>query len=163
MPKRITLNDEEYFKLLELKVKYKTDSLFAIMTNLSNVSSPKIIQQNQVKVPRWLTEKNLVTLKSICHDIEDDASESDGENELHVVQSRLGAWKRVGNTGLSDLRRYWLTQPLCTCGHPRGYHNDDGCQTNEGVCICKQYVAAESATSAQEPDQIVVDQEASNF
>lgn len=42
MPKRITLNDEEYWKLLELKAKYKTESLIAIFDKLAEQPNNQI-------------------------------------------------------------------------------------------------------------------------
>ena len=36
MSKRITISDDEYFKLMELKARFKTDSLLTILAKLDN-------------------------------------------------------------------------------------------------------------------------------
>lgn len=59
MPKRITISDEEYFKILELKVKHKTDSLFAILSLVTDnqnaiidkLPSPDKMPDNQFDIP----------------------------------------------------------------------------------------------------------------
>ena len=52
MPKRITVTDEEYFKILELKATYKTDNLFDLLEELTKRQSVKYdINVNEPQQP----------------------------------------------------------------------------------------------------------------
>lgn len=60
MPKRITLSDEEYFKLLELKVKYKTDSLFAILSLVTNSQKGNMVSKDEGQITNMVKSHKIV-------------------------------------------------------------------------------------------------------
>ena len=110
MPKRITLSDKEYFKLLELKAKYKTNSLFAILSLVPDNQNGNMVLKddgqitNMVKCPdaikpkREFSHNGATDILPLCQC---------GHPELHH-----GADGCLGEGGLCECNKNYYPQPL---------------------------------------------------
>ena len=113
MQKRITINDEEYFKLLELKAKYKTNSLFAILSLVTDNQNGNVVLKDSGQIA------NMV----ICP-----------EAKKPMIVELVKPKREFKHSDPID------ASPVCQCGHPDLYHSDDGCMGDGGTCACKKYV-----------------------
>jgi hypothetical protein len=132
MSKRITISNEMYFKLLELKAKIKTDSLLTILA-LADISQSAIMVNRDAKDTGQVA--NLVI-------------SSETKEPIKPIRQDVTIFAdkpNKPNVGFSHNQPEQPNNLLCTCGHPENYHASDGCLGDGSLCACKQFTAEQGA------------------
>ncbi len=118
MTKRITIKDEEYFKILELKGKYGETGLYGLLVLLDRLAEyAKSTKEANTGKNNQNSQINQ-TQKNSPEPIIPKQPEQPEQPDEPILTTEL---------------------PLCLCGHPECYHDVEGCLGDGGLCDCKQF------------------------